>query len=352
MRLLIINFVMDDADSVLAWQADVARRLAQRCERVFVLTHRAGQYESVGNMQVESFVPRPWGVPARVGGQWFYNLNILQLCRQQGINACFVHMAHEWAVRLSPAFWLKRVPVMLWYAHGSVTRSLHRALHCVDRVVTSTVDGFRIPSPKVRVIGQGINLERFSPPRFADSRNTILYVGRVSRRKRITLLIDVMHELKSRFDQRELRLQIVGPTLTDDDRDYCQEICRQIRQYGLQDDVDLVGPVHQSQIPGLYRDAFLHLNVSQTGSLDKTILESLACGCPVISSNEACFEVLQEYPECIVRDDRPESIARQVLDVQQNAARYDTTSLRHLLVGRHDIDSYVQKLHHELQELT
>ena len=36
------------------------------------------------------------------------------------------------------------------------------------------------------------------------------------------------------------------------------------------------------ELPAIYGSAFLHLNLSQTGSMDKTILESLACGCPTL----------------------------------------------------------------------
>ena len=42
MRLLVVNYEMDDGSAVLAWQAGVVRELARRADRVAVLTERAG----------------------------------------------------------------------------------------------------------------------------------------------------------------------------------------------------------------------------------------------------------------------------------------------------------------------
>ena len=58
MRLLVVNYEMDDGSPVLAWQAGVVRELARRAERVAVLTERAGDCALPGNVAMET-VPRP-----------------------------------------------------------------------------------------------------------------------------------------------------------------------------------------------------------------------------------------------------------------------------------------------------
>ena len=79
MRLLIINFAMDQNDPALAWQCDVADGLAEYCQSVVVVTHRPGRFRERSNLEVHGFKPRPFGVPSRVGGQWLHNLSIWRL---------------------------------------------------------------------------------------------------------------------------------------------------------------------------------------------------------------------------------------------------------------------------------
>ena len=51
MKLLVINFVMDQDSPVLAWQHGVVTRLAARCERVVVLTERIGRCALPSNVE-------------------------------------------------------------------------------------------------------------------------------------------------------------------------------------------------------------------------------------------------------------------------------------------------------------
>ena len=125
----------------------------------------------------------------------------------------------------------------------------------------------------------------------------------------------------------------------------------QVWKRGLQDHVEFCGYVTQPYIPHFYKDAFLHINVSRTGSMDKTIMEGLSCGCPVLTSNEALFDLLQDYPEFIIHDDEPKKIAQQVKQVYLNQANYEQETLRGLVVGTHDIHSYIEKIRENLYDI-
>lgn len=352
MRLLIVNYEMDDESAVLAWQARVARELARRCDFVAVLTDRVGRVELLPNMYVEKLDSRPLGLPRRLGAALLLNGQVLRLCRQQRIDACFIHMAADWAYYLYPTFRLRGIPVLLWYAHGVVTPRLRLAHACVSRVVTSTPEGFRIPSRKVHVIGQGVDVEVFQPPsQYREPRRELVTVSRVSRRKRIDLLLSVMEHIRQAPGAPDLCLRVIGPLLTQDDLAYDIELRKRIWRAGLQGCVELAGFVPQEHIPKSYSSAFLHINVSQTGSMDKTVLEALACGCPVLTSNEAFHETLADYPELIIRDDHPEAIAQQVLGLYARYDQYDPSKLRALIVGKHDVRSYAGRVLEQLEAM-
>lgn len=353
MRLLLITFELDTHSPALAWQARVAAELGRLCDRVVVLTHRVGAFEPQRNVIVVTLPRILQRAPARwVGGRWLINVLVWRLWQQHRFEAAFVHMNMEWAYRLAPAFTALRVPVLLWYAHGAVTGRLRLAHRCVDAVVTSTPEGFRLPSRKVRTIGQGIDTTAFSIQPVEHRAADIITVSRISARKRIEILIDALAVLRCARPAEPLRLRVVGSALNDDDRDYARGLRTRVRRLNLEADVDFVGHVPMSDIARYYASAFVHVNVSTTGSMDKTVLEALACGCPVLTSNVAFADFFRSHPECLLDDDTPEAIAARILDLYDRRSVVDRESLRRLVHGRHDVATYCKKVVGELRRLT
>lgn len=351
MRLLLINFEMDADSPVLAWQESLATRLCRETDFTLVLTEKIGRCQPPENMHLHVLRRRPFQIPWRFGGGYLLNPQVHALCRQHEVNACFVHMNHRWLVWLRPTLERLQLPILLWYAHGTVTPSLRTALEVASRVVTSSPEGFRIPSSKVRIIGQGIDSDLFDIPASVSERNDILYVGRMSRRKRIDLLLETFHHMRKSPAASQIRLRLIGPELTRDDVVYGDEMRRLSAALGLQEVVDFVGPVRPQELPSYHASAFLHLNVSRTGSMDKTVLEALSCGCPALTSNEAFFAMLEDRPEFIVRDERPEAIAAQALQLYAQRNAVDRQTLRKLVVGRHDLNHYAEQILENLRDL-
>ena len=351
MRILLINFVMDRTSPVLAWQHSVALQLAGKCERLVVLTERIGECELPDNVDVHR-VPRILTTPLRMlGARWLMNIPVWRWCARERFDAVFIHMNADWAYRLAPCWRQFRIPVLLWYAHGTVTNRLRRAHAQAACVVTSTSEGFRIPSSKVRIIGQGIDTDLFTAPASRTDNATIVAVGRVSRRKSLDLMVETIAWLKTNAPQCAFSLRIIGPTLTRDDRAYAAELADTVNRRNLGHQVTFDGPRAMADLPAIYGSAFLHLNLSQTGSMDKTILESLACGCQTLTSNASVFPLFEAFPELVVRDRTPEAIGRQICRAYELRQSSSSSDLRQLVVGRHDLRSYAEHVHHILSEL-
>jgi len=115
--------------------------------------------------------------------------------------------------------------------------------------------------------------------------------------------------------------------------------------------VTFEGPRAMADLPAVYGSAFLHLNLSQTGSMDKTILESLACGCPTLTSNASVFPLFESCPDLIVPTRTPDAIGRQICRAYEERHARSSSELRALVVGRHDLNSYVEHIHDILSEL-
>ena len=164
-------------------------------------------------------------------------------------------------------------------------------------------------------------------------------------------MIDTLAWLQANAPQHPFRLRIVGPTLTRDDSVYAGELAETVQARGLAPWVSFEGPRPMSALPAIYGSAFLHVNLSQTVSMDEAILESLACGCPTLTSNASVFPLLERFPALTVRNPTPEAIGRQITHVSEHRHEYAPADLRGLVSGRHDINSYVDRVCGILSEL-
>lgn len=347
LRLLVINYEMDDYSEVLAWQIRLVRQLSQHCEHVTVLTERIGSAPLPDNVHVEVIDRTPgakW-----IGWRMAANQHVSRLWCEYHFDAAFIHMAADYAYDLFPALRLRGIPVLVWYAHGTVTWRLHLALWAASRVVTSTSEGFRIKSPKRHIIGQGIDMSLFPCIERTNEQHEIITVSRISRRKRIHLLVEVMPDLLR--DYPKLRLRIVGKPVLPDDEAYLADIRQFVRDHALEDHIVFTGFVPLHEIKEQYSNVFLHVNVSMTNSMDKTVLEALAFGCPVLTSNPAFRELLAAHPDFILRDSTPKTLATRIAALYTRRSSGDSAVLRSLITGKHDLDSYADRIISHLHDI-
>lgn len=203
-----------------------------------------------------------------------------------------VHMTPAWLVSGWIIWVMRRVRMTLWYTHGSETTALRLATRLADEVYTATKAAFPIKSENVIELGHGIGdayraVMRMPRP---EQRFAYLAVGRVMKRKRAleTLkLFKLIHDIEPRAT-----LTWIG----DETRDpgYARMVRDFIPFIGLSDVVRMNGPSDQASMPEAYATHDLLLHLSETGSLDKVVIEALASGCPVMSTNPATKDGLGE----------------------------------------------------------
>lgn len=163
-----------------------------------------------------------------------------------------------------------------------------------DRVVVASVDiqqrltnaGFTSPLAHIPL---GVNLDLFRPraERPDDPTRTILYVGRLSREKDLSTLIDAFGRLTPR---EHWRLRIVG------DGPMRRDLERQARVARLADRIEFVGCCpYGEELAEHYRSADLLASPSPNETFNLTVLEGLASGLPVVA-------IRQGGPKSLVTD--------------------------------------------------
>ncbi len=298
-----VTQAVDLDDPVLGFTHTWVNALAQRVEQLHVVTLVAGRYDVAGNVVLHAY-GRPGASDNRLSRFWFYNKCFADLILGDQIDLVFVHMIPRWIVLAAPYAVMCRVPLVLWYAHGAVSRQLYLAHHLSDRVITSSPESYPLwDKGKVVAVGQGIDVEHFRPAfRQTDGLFRILSVGRLSPVKQHEVLIEAARILVREKRMDHLRVRIVGGPARSSDEEYVQRLQQLVSSYDLEEHVAFAGPIFHGQVVQEYQHCDLFVNFSRTGSLDKTVLEAMACGAPAVTSNpafrtlfprELCFLLLE-----------------------------------------------------------
>jgi glycosyltransferase involved in cell wall biosynthesis len=280
MRILLFNLATDADDPLLGFASRWVNSLAERVEFIHVITMRVGRLDVPGNVRVYSVgKEKGYSEPRRLVE--FYRL-LFRILREDRIDACFSHMITIFTILAAPVLRPKRIPIVTWYAHRQVTPTLKLAHRLSDRMISSSEVSYPYDKGKLTVVGQGIDTELFSPNATSpDDPPMLLSVGRISPIKDLVTLVEALHLLRERG--HNLRLALVGSSPNPHD-DYTLQVRHRVQARNLQDSVQFVGPVANHQLTQWYQRAFAHVNCSPSDhSLDKAVLEAMACGKPSLS---------------------------------------------------------------------
>jgi glycosyltransferase involved in cell wall biosynthesis len=353
LNLLVFNLAMDVNHTSLGFTTHWTNALARRCEHVSVITMTAGALALEPNVTVHSLgKERGFSEPRRLAE--FYRL-VHQVLRERRIDVCFAHMAPLFAALFAPVAKTRRIPILLWYA-GAGSRRMRVAHALADRAVTPTPASFNVPSSKLFVIGHGVDVDVFRPPGKTppDYERTAITIGRLNRKKGIDEMLIALARVRREHGQ-ELRLEVTGEALTDADRGYAEGLRHRAESLGVAEAVTFAGRVPFPEVPSRYHRGSLFLHLSETNSMDKAILESMASGCVPISRNASFRELAQEHGlQSLVPDAGPEALGRsmmQALGLPPAERDRLVRRLREIVEQEHSLDSLADKLMGHLREL-
>ncbi len=118
-------------------------------------------------------------------------------------------------------------------------------------------------------------------PKTGDAGLELLHVGSTTERKRVDVLISVFAALLGEFP--EARLIQVGGALTDIQAELA-------RRLGVGERIKVLPPIKRSILSAVYRRAALVLLPSDREGFGLPVVESLACGTPVVASELPAFK--------------------------------------------------------------
>lgn len=309
MRLLILTQKVDINDDILGFFHGWIAEFAKNCESVLVVCLYEGQHNLPGNVRVLSLGKEKFirsnsyhsNIIRRLVSIYRFYSYIWQ--ERQNYDSVFVHMNHEYVLL---GGWLWRLlgkKIGLWYTHKSVNFKLRIAEKMVDVIFTASKESFRLPSKKLKVLGHGIDIKKFTllnnfsirkiSANAEFNRVNIITIGRISPIKDYETLIAAAEILQK--ENFKFNLQIIGGPATENDKEYLIKLKKSVQEKGLGEEIKFIGSIPNKNIANYYQSADLFVNLSHTGSLDKVVLEAMASSLPVLTCNEALIPIISEY---------------------------------------------------------
>lgn len=345
MKLLILTQKVDINDDLLGFFHGWIKELAKYCQKITVVCLGLGEYDLPDNVKALSLGKETNRSRLK------HTINFYKYIWQErrSYDTVFVHMNAEYII-LGGLFWrMLGKKVILWYAHGHVPVSLKIAEKLTNTIFTSTKSGCRIESKKIKVIGQGIDVDRFRP-KGQETRNgrelRIVIIGRISPVKDYETLIRAVKILVGQGV--DVRVNIIGGTGLPEHDKYLTELKEMTKRLGLKDIIKFIGPISNKDIVYYLQSADLFVSTSYTGSLDKAIAEAMACELPVLACNEALFEVLGDYSKQLMYPKGDyEKLAKKIRfiydmeAIQRNEIGKD---LRKIVVQKHSLSNFIRKI--------
>lgn len=351
MKLLFLTQVLDADDAILGFVPRWIEGLARRCERVRVLALQVGNVAGLpANVDVQEIGRKGWI------GRYLRNRRYLrEALLEEGFDVVFAHMVPRYTLLSTGLARRAGAREFLWYTHGAVDRRLLRAVKAVELVFTASEESLRIDTPKKVVTGHGIDLVHFSSRGVEPVRPIrLLEVGRLTPAKDPLTVIAAVGILVSRgFD---VHLDLVGGGLVASDDAYARRVAEQIDVGGLRERVVLHGAVPYREIVPYYQRSTLVLSASRTGSIDKVVLEAMACARPVVTCNDSFPRLFRELgadgEKLLFEPGSASSLADRIegiLRLRQPERAALGERLRALVARDHEVDALMGRLVDHMQ---
>ncbi len=258
-----------------------------------------------------------------------YLYKLWQLTAQVDVIHVFSNSGWSWQLFSAPVLWIgyiRKTPVIINYRGGEARQYFEKSIRFVrpsmrlaSRIIVPSgyleevfLDfGFR----NVSVISNIIDLEKFKPEKHEKGYHLI-----------ITRNLETIYGIETAInavkkiivDYPDVRLTIAG---SGDQKAYLQQ---RIINLGLEDNVVFAGKLQPDEVVRLYQQADIMLNPTTVDNMPNSILEAMACGVPVISTDVGGipFIVEDNNTAILVKVGNPSMMAGKVIELFNNEKLY------------------------------
>lgn len=230
---------------------------------------------------------------------------IFNLWKAAGCSDVFHVMANSgwsWHLFAAPAVWVAKmrgIRSVVNYRGGGAEIFLKKSFFWIKPTLNAT-DLIIVPSGflenifaqwklSAKVIPNIINVSRFSPrnKQSVSAEPHIIVTRNLEDIYDIPAAIEAFFIVQQAFPKAKLTIAGSGPLLS--------ELQQLVKQKGIERSVKFTGRLNSEEIAVLYQTADVMLNSSQIDNMPNSVLESLASGVPVVSTNVGGVPYIVEH---------------------------------------------------------
>ena len=227
-------------------------------------------------------------------------------------------------------------PVYFWRNHAKMNWMTKVAARFARRVFYTSPYACTRVFPHAVQMPVGIDTTLFTPelvPPHAHKK--ILFLGRLSPVKRPELFIAAAALLPLGYE-----VHIYG-----DDPTPSQEYGDTLKKQAGRNTF-FHPSVKNYETPAIYHAHDLYVNLTPRGSMDKTVLEAVACGIPTLVVNDSFADTVA--PSSIARGETPEELAQSIVALtllSPSVQKAQTTTAREHVVNTHSLERLAKVLY-------
>ncbi len=346
MKILVITQKVDREDGALGFMHQWLAKISEQVEVLNVVCLEQGSVSLSENVRVFSLGKEQ--SQSRIKYLVRFYKYVFKLRKEYDVVFC--HMNPVYIV-LAGGFWkIWRKKVFLWHNHKQGTLMTRKAIWLANRVFYTSSFSFSSRFKKAKQMPVGIDTNVFKKDEAEiKAENSLLYLGRISPVKKIEVLIKAAKLLAEQG--REFALNIVGEPGQKDSQ-YFEKIKKAGAELIAKGKARFYPAVPNYQTPKVYNQNEVFVNLTPSGSFDKTILEAMACRTLVIVCNQSLKGLLSD--ELIFKEGDSQDLKDKINNLLAKPAeekRELGEQLRRVVIEKHSLDLLVNKLVDEFKRV-
>lgn len=217
-----------------------------------------------------------------------------------------------------------------WFMKGSLKQAVKKAaaMICVSQATADAVEEYALANyntsvkARLHVVHEGVDASFFEAHKVEEITDYhmikpllnspfVLTVGQISPRKNLQTVLEAFSKLRDELPNHQLIT--VGGNGWDYDK-----VKEQVNELGLENRIHFLGYVSDELLRFLYRNADVFVYPSLFEGFGLTVLEAMASGCPVITSNVSSLPEIAGDAAILINPEDAEELSSSIELVSSN----------------------------------
>lgn len=198
--------------------------------------------------------------------------------------------------------------------HYKIIKQIIKKIWKKSKLVVSNSEGLKnlalktSPNQNIKIIPNGVDVKEFKPKDKKNKDLKILCVARLIKRKGLNYLISAIAELK----EYKISLKIIGSGVEKNN------LLNQIKELKIKDKVSLIDYIKHDDLPKYYSNSDIFVLPSLNEGMSNTILEAIASGLPIITTNTGGSKELIKGNGIIIKKRNKKDIREAILKLYKD----------------------------------